>query len=241
MSKITILTSVFKGRKHINGFLQDITRQTIFDECELFLLDANSPDNEYEVIKEYQKKFSNIKYERLDSDPGIYPCWNHMIKNSQSEYITNANLDDRLFSTCLEKHLNFLQTNKSIDVAYCYNVVTNTPDQTEDKLFGQQQIFTTGDFSKQNMLAANLPHNHPLWRRSLHDKFGYFSDEFASGSDWEFWLRCTFAGVEMALIKEPLGIYYQNPEGMSTKPENMKRNLEEVNTIRGRYMRRSDA
>ena len=63
MSKITIITSVYNGGKHIKGFLENIVRQTIFDECELFLLDANSPDNEYEVIKEYQKKFSNIKYE----------------------------------------------------------------------------------------------------------------------------------------------------------------------------------
>ena len=158
-----------------------------------------------------------------------------MIKNSQSKYITNANLDDRLFSTCLEKHFNFLENNKSIDDAYCYNVVTNIPDQTEDKLFGEQKIFTTGEFSKQNMLSANLPHNHPVWRRSLHDKFGYFTDEFASGSDWEFWLRCVSGGVKMSLIKEPLGIYYQNPEGVSTKAENMKRNLQEVQEIRERY------
>ena len=27
------------------------------------------------------------------------------------------------------------------------------------------------------MLQCNLPHNHPVWRRSLHDKFGYFSTE----------------------------------------------------------------
>ena len=243
MNKVTIITSVYNGGKHIKGFLENIVRQTIFDECELFLLDANSPDNEYEVIKEYKENWGsggrrNIKYERLDSDPGIYPCWNHMIENSESKYITNANLDDRLFSTCLEKHFNFLENNDSIDVAYCYNIVTNIPDQTEDKLFGTQEVFTTGEFSIENMLAANLPHNHPVWRRSLHEKFGYFTDEFISGSDWEFWLRCAFGGSKMALIKEPLGIYYQNPEGVSTKSENMKRNLKEVADIRERYIGR---
>jgi len=32
-----------------------------------------------------------------------------------------------------------------------------------------------------------------------------------------------------------LGIYYKNPEGMSTKKENMKRNLKEVYDIRTKY------
>ena len=40
----------------------------------------------------------------------------------------------------------------------------------------------------------------------------------------------------MSLIKEPLGIYYKNPEGISTKAENMKRNLKEVQQIRERYI-----
>ena len=85
------------------------------------------------------------------------------------------------------------------------------------------------------MLQCNLPHNHPVWRRSLHDKFGYFSTEYVSGSDWDFWLRCTVGGTQMRLIKQVLGIYYQNPEGMSTKQENMERNLQEVFDIRHKY------
>jgi hypothetical protein len=158
-----------------------------------------------------------------------------MIENSDSKYITNANLDDRIFSKCIEKHVDFLEKNEDIDLAYCYNVVVDQEGVTEDKLFGQQQIFTTGEFSLENMLRANLPHNHPVWRRSLHDRFGMFSDEYASGSDWDFWLRCAFGGSKMYLIKEPLGIYYRNPKGMSTNPDNMERNLKEVSEIRSKY------
>jgi len=40
----------------------------------------------------------------------------------------------------------------------------------------------------------------------------------------------------MELIPEKLGIYYRNPEGMSTKPENMDRNLQEVRDIQRSYM-----
>ena len=47
-------------------------------------------------------------------------------------------------------------------------------------------------------------------------------EEYKSASDWDFWLRCAFAGSEYKKLSEPLGLYYFNPEGMSTNPENKK-------------------
>jgi cellulose synthase/poly-beta-1,6-N-acetylglucosamine synthase-like glycosyltransferase len=97
LPKISIITSVYDGDDHIEGFLEDITRQTIFKEkCELILINANSPGNEEEVINQYLKKFpDNIVYKRLDKDPGIYGVWNMGIELSTGEFLTNANLDDR--------------------------------------------------------------------------------------------------------------------------------------------------
>ena len=52
--RITIITSVFKCDKFIEGFMQDIVQQTIFAECELLMINANSPGNEEDVIKRYE-------------------------------------------------------------------------------------------------------------------------------------------------------------------------------------------
>ena len=45
-------------------------------------------------------------------------------------------------------------------------------------------------------------------------------------------------GKEFFFIPEVLGIYYRNPEGVSTKQENMDRNLKEVYDIREKYSKR---
>ena len=75
-----------------------------------------------------------------------------------------------------------------------------------------------------------------MWRRSLHEDFGYYNtDDYVSASDWDFFLKCAIGGVKMKLIPEVLGVYYNNPEGMSTKAENMERNLKEVEVIRNKY------
>ena len=80
MKKITAITSVFKASQYLPGFMEDIVDQTAFDQCQWYLLDAASPENEFSIIEPYLK-YDNIKYERLEEDPGIYACWNHMIEN----------------------------------------------------------------------------------------------------------------------------------------------------------------
>jgi hypothetical protein len=237
--QVEIITSVYAGRRFIRKFLENITAQTVFDRCELFLLGANSPDEEYEsdVIREFQQNHKNIRYETLTHDPGLYNCWNLMIQGSDSNFITNANLDDRLHRESIERHLSLLQNEDDIDVAYCVNYVSESHiDDAEDCPVGLG-LFPTAEFSLHELSHSNLPHNHPVWRRSLHEKFGYFSSEFVSGSDWEFWLRCAYGGAKMKLINDILGFYYKNPKGISTDPENMSRNIAEVREIHERYRR----
>ena len=233
MKKVTIVTSLYKGKNYIESFLQNITNQTIWDQCELFILDANSPDGELEYIKPYMEKYNNIRYERLDETIGIYQSWNYIIKNSNSEYLTNANVDDLLYPDCIEKHVEFLDLNNNIDVAYCFNIHLDYYELPANRI---GDIWETTDFDLEAMLNCNLAQNHPVWRRSLHDKYGYFREEYFSASDWEFWLRCATLGSKFKLIPEILGMYYRNPEGMSSNFFNMKRNVSEIKKIRQEYI-----
>ena len=41
---------MYDGDEFIEPFLEDITSQTIFDNCELILINANSPGNEEKII-----------------------------------------------------------------------------------------------------------------------------------------------------------------------------------------------
>ena len=59
-----------------------------------------------------------------------------------------------------------------------------------------------------------------MWRKSLHDKNGYFNDAYKSAGDWDFWLKCAFEGSKFVKHPEVLGVYYFNPTGISTNPEN---------------------
>jgi hypothetical protein len=74
---VTAIASLYKGGCHISRFMENITSQSIFrDYCELIIVDANSPENEFDVIKPYLDRFPNIKYFRAQDRIGIYEAWN---------------------------------------------------------------------------------------------------------------------------------------------------------------------
>lgn len=236
MYKLTIITSVYDADEYIKAFMDNITSQECFDQCQLMLLDPCSPGNEYEVIHDYLVEHKNITYSSINPDPGLYECWNYMIKSSSSEYITNANTDDLLMPGCLKKHIDLLNNNPDIDIAYCINLEVNEPNVDLSNI-PAYTICPTAEYSLYNMLMCNLPHNHPVWRRRLHDLCGYFDPKYKSAADWDFFLRCCSLGYNMKLIPEILGVYYRNPKGISSDMENMDRNLKEVHDVRQKFVK----
>ena len=239
LPKVSIITSVYKGDDYIRPFLDDLTRQSVFkDKCELILVNANSPGNEEEVILEYQEKYpNNIVYKKLTEDPGIYGSWNIGVKLSTGEYLTNANLDDRHSPRFIETLAKQLYLYKEIDVVYSENYLTFAPNETFEKNSSNGQTYPAEEFSLESFLRGNPPHCMPMWRKSLHDANGFFDDAYRSAGDWEFWLRCAFNGSQFKKYEQPLGLYYFNPEGVSTNSENESWKREEERNVFKKYQK----
>jgi len=235
--KISLITSVYDGDEFIRSFLEDVTRQTIFEEkCELILVNPNSPGNEKEVIDEYIAKYpDNIKYYQLEKDPGIYGTWNYAIEVSDGEFITNANLDDRKAINSLERHAKELFSNPDIDLVYADSFIVDKPNETFEKNSSNGRRYNFPDFSFDKLKMTNLPHNNPMWRRSVHHECGYFNAKYRSAGDWEMFLRMASKGSKFKKISGPLGLYYFNPTGVSTNPANFSWKRQEEKEIYETY------
>jgi len=239
LPKISIITSVFDAEEHIEQLMEDVTRQTIFKEkCEWVILNANGPNNNFEeeVIMKYVEKYpDNIVYKRLDEDPGIYATWNMAIKMATGEYITNVNCDDRRAPWAFESQAKCLTGNPDADLVYNDSYMVNEANQMWEDVNPDNRRYNFDEFSKEAMLRGNLPHNNPMWRKDLHEQHGYFNAEYRSASDWDFWLKCSFAGSKFQKLGEVLGVYYFNPKGMSTNPENFEWKQKEEKEIFKKY------
>ena len=237
LPKISIITSVFNGDDFIEPFLEDITNQTIFEKkCELILINANSPGNEEEIILKYQKKYpDNIVYKKLDKDPGIYGVWNLGLELSTGKFITNANLDDRKAPNSLEVHAKTLYLNDDVDLVYSDMLITDKPNETWENNSSNNKKYNFPEFSFNNLKMINMPHSSPMWRKNIHDKYGKFDDKYRSGGDWEMWLRASSQGSKFKKIKEVSGLYYFNPKGISTNPDNFEWKRKEEVEIYEKY------
>lgn len=212
--RVSIITSLYNGDEFIAGFLSDITRQTIFNQCELIIINANSPGNEEGVIQEYMQRFPNIVYKRLIDDPGLYAVWNMGIKMARADFITNANIDDRRNPESLAIHAAALEQNSKIDLVYSEYRVTEVPNESFEHSSSQYTVYPC-EFSP-NLMHKCLPGPQPMWRKSLHDKYGYFDESFKSAGDFEMWNRAASKGAQFKRVPGISGLYYVNPQGLST-------------------------
>ena len=235
LPKISLITSVYDAAEHIEQLMENITSQTAFEKkCEWILMNVNPEGKDFEenVIKSYQKRYpKNIIYKRYKKDPGVYGIWNKGVKLSTGEFVTNVNCDDRRRIDGLEKQAKMLVSNPEISLVYNDSYVVHEPNVTHNNLPPTARRYKFEEFSQEAMLRGNLPHNNPMWRKSLHDKHGYFNDKYRSAGDWDFWLRCTLAGEVFKKHPEVLGVYYFNEKGISTNPEHEEWKKEEEREV----------
>ena len=219
----------------IRGYLHNCVNQSIFQDIEFVLLDCNGTGNDSALLLEYGKVFPNIKYHRVDEDPGLYAGWNIAVDLCSAPIIGNWNVDDRKNQEGIEILLKQFEKNADLDVAYGITYVSKKKNENyADNDF--TQVYPCLPHSIENLFKNNSPHCMPLWKKSLHERFGYFDENYKTASDGDFWLRCAIGGAIMEMVNHPVGLYFENPKGRSTNPETLQEMIDEVNTMRKKHL-----
>lgn len=233
--RVSIMTSVFKSEKFIRHFIEDVARQTIFCDCEILFLNAHSPENEEAHILEFQRCFpENVVYKRLDKQYSIYETWNIGVDMARAELLTNWNTDDRRVFNSLDAQTRTMEADPSIDVCYGPTLTTHTPNERTE-LCRTGEGFGCYPVTLQSMLENNSPHCLPMWRKDLHQRFGYFDTKYLVAADYEFWLRVLKGGAKFHKLESLVGSYYRNPTGASSDPTRYASAIQEVLDVRAKY------
>ena len=233
---VSAIASLYKGRRYLEAFLENITSQTFFDRSELIIIDANSREDETILISAYQKKYPNIVYLRMNYRIGIYDAWNEGVRLARGRYLTNVNLDDLRRSDSFEIQAAALDEHRFADVVYqdffySFDPTLSFEEVAEFDFKSNLPIVTAN-----NQLCFNSPHNAPMWRAQLHEELGLFDTSFKSAGDHEYWLRCIEHGKCFFKLNDPHVVYFQNPEGISTSPDS--KGAEEGRRLISKYARR---
>jgi len=75
---LTEVVSLFRSKKFLNSFFQNLISQSLFKHTEVLVVDCNQSDytEDRDILQPFLEKYKNIKVIRLDEDPGVYGAWN---------------------------------------------------------------------------------------------------------------------------------------------------------------------
>lgn len=213
---VSAIVSTYNSEFFIRGCLEDLTGQTLFaaGRLEIIVVDSASPQNEGAIVHEFIGKYGDrIRYIRTEAREAIYQAWSRGVRAARGKYITNANTDDRHRADALERMAKVLEANPDIALVYADCLVTSAPNQTFEHHI-RCGYHMRPDYKPEIMLSGCHMGPQPMWRRSVHDTAGYFSEQYRSAGDYEFWCRIA-ARYSLMHIPEFLGLYYENPRGFA--------------------------
>lgn len=231
--RVSVLTSIYNSIDFLEDFFLDVKRQSMFCESEILILDANETDEDYQVVKKFLH-FDNIKYIKLKPKCSVYEAWNIGIKMSTSPILTNWNTDDRRSYNSLDTQVSFLENNSDVDLCYGMLKTSKTPNE-QFEYCGSDKIWPCLEGTLENQIKHNSPHCLPVWRKSVHDRFGLFDESYFSASDYDMWFKILKGGGKLKMIEEVLGLYYENPNSISRNVLNLEKAIKEVSKIRKIY------
>ena len=160
----------------------------------------------------------------------LYNIWNLGALLAGCPYLSNANLDDRKAKDYITSHLDALASasqHVALVSAPCIvcdekyigfeDYASRHPPKEQLSFYTSTEYYKYPDFFldfvdqalEKRIVWRNIPHCMPVWRRELHEKYGYFN-EVRGGptADLEFWLRCAKHGEVYRNLNTPKGLYY---------------------------------
>lgn len=232
MTKVSAIVSAYFAEEYIEGRLTNLLEQSLKPEV---IVICQSGSKEHEIAKRF-----DVKIIETPDIPTIYEAWNMGVKVAEGEYLTNANCDDRLYPRALEKLAKALDDHTSYDTAY-FNV--NIVEAIDGAPIGTFEFMNGGldDLVYRGCFMGPMP----MWRKSIHDKIGYFEESYVlkNGdeykprivSDYEFWMRMAKAGSKFFKIEQVLGAYLKRDNSLEHGQK--LRHVWEASRARGKYMK----
>ena len=212
--KVSAIVSTYNSADFMRDCLHDLVEQTLYKkgELEIIVIDSASEQKEKAIVQEFQAKYPNIIYHTTPNRETLYAAWNRGIKMSSGTYITNANTDDRHRPDALEVMANYLDRHSETSLVYADQLITALANDTWATTQAKQRWnWPTCNYS--DLEQRCIIGSQPMWRKSLHETYGYFRPEFTSAGDYEFWLRIGKT-ENIFRLPEILGLYYDNHQGL---------------------------
>lgn len=181
--KVSIIIPSYNASKYISDTVQSLIDQS-FTNWELIIVDDGSRDNSKEIISKFSETDSRIKY-FFQENAGVSAARNHGIKRASGKYITFLDADDYLLSHNLQRKVDLLDADETIDWVFSDVELTDENLNVLDSEAGlDQDIFER--FLLWEQTVVTVPCSNIILRRKCVDDGLCFDTNLSTAADQDF-------------------------------------------------------
>lgn len=184
---ISIIMSAHNDEKFIEQSINSLLNQT-FKDFELLIIDDNSKDNTYEIIKKIGSIDTRIIYFRNKLNRGLAFNLNFLIEKTKFKYVARADSDDYYHPNRLEVQKKFLDANSNIDI-----LGTNAFEiNNNSKIISKINKSKFNQNIKNSIYISNpIIHSSVIFRKKklFSKNFFFYNTKYRRVQDYDLWLR----------------------------------------------------
>jgi glycosyltransferase involved in cell wall biosynthesis len=188
-----------------------------YDDLELVLVDNGATSAAKAIATAFADSDSRV---RILNEPqtGIAKALNTGIRNCSGKYIARMDSDDLALPGRIYDQVNFMESHPQVGLVSGLVIFSGDPDYASgfsayvDQL---NRIRFTEEIHRYRFLESPFAHPSVLFRRSLTETFGAYSEDPSIPEDYELWLRWMDAGVIMHKLPRPVLDWHDSPGRLS--------------------------
>jgi glycosyltransferase involved in cell wall biosynthesis len=177
--------------------LDSLLVQTLGD-FEVIVIDGASSDGTQKVIKEHEQKFQGKLKWISEKDSGLYNAINKGVKMAGGEFLNIVGAGDWLEPDALEQASRCIEKYPEVDAAYGKTRVWDEDLKTSRLL----------QTSPEQLPIQPMQHPSLYYKKTLHDKFGLYDENYKIAADYVFCLKVFYNGKAQAQVFDAIADNY---------------------------------
>lgn len=218
---VSVIIATHNRANILHRSLDSMFAQT-YQPTEIIVVDDHSSDNTLEVLKKYQETHPTLSVIGLEKNGGPGVARNIGIRAAKGKYVAIMDDDDQAVETRLEKQVQLLEADNSIDL--CFGVIQWLNDGRKGNQFPGVAVYNKFPANPRDAFVlmlengSKIPNQTVVAKREIFLQYPYAEDVYIA-EDWSAFLRMTASGVKMKTLSDTF-VYVErsaNRQGLMMK------------------------
>ncbi|MBX3379458.1 MAG: glycosyltransferase [Phycisphaeraceae bacterium] len=240
--RASVIVSLYNAADKIDAFMARLELQTLLKkgQMEIILIDSGSPKDELGALRQFlgsnaKRASLPVAYARTHERETIQLAWNRGLSLARAPFVAMLGVDEAVRPDGLEILANELDADSSLDWVTGDAIVTSVDKR--GVLDTDVMTYTRQGFHKDLHFLECCYYSYvgAMYRKSLHDREGYYDPSFRAAGDTEFKNR-VLPTLKAKHLAQVLGVFLNYPEGRTTLHPRA-----EIEDLRAWYLHRTDA